>query len=100
MKNEIKKEDIDYLFSPKAIRESTKKIYDRCLDGQTHFILNQDKIDDCAEYVLEVTKENYPELDIPFHSRWGHFKVGGIDRERILNEKISEVDEIERARIK
>lgn len=100
LKNNIQKSDIGYLFSPKAIRETTGKVYQRALDGETHFKVNEDKIPACSKFVLDVTKENYPELDIPFHSRWGHFKVGGIDRERILESKISDFDKIEQARIK
>ena len=100
MKNNIQKEDVDYLFTPKAIRETTAKIYKKCLDGETNFKLHEDKIESCSQFVLDVTKENYPKLDIPFHSRWGHFKVGGIDREKILEEKINDKDKIEQARIK
>lgn len=100
LKSNILKEDVDYLFTPRAIRETTHKILEMCKNGETHFILHEDKVDACAEFVLEVTKENYPKLDIPFHSRWGHFKVGGIDREKILESKISESDKIEQARVK
>lgn len=100
MKNKLNTSDIDYLFTPKAIRETTKRVYDLCLNGKTNFKLNLDKIDACAEFVLEVTKDNYPELNIPFHSRWGHFNVGKIHREKRLNEKIASFDKIEQARIK
>ncbi len=98
--NNLKKTDVKYLFTPVAIRETTKRIYDLALSGKTNFIIHEDKVSDCAELVLEVTKKNYPELDIPFHSRWGHFKVGGIDREATLDKKISHFDKLEQARIK
>ena len=91
---------MDYLFTPQAIRDTTKKIYDNALAGNTNFIVHEDKISACSEFVLEVTKENYPKLDIPFHSRWGHFKVGGIDRENFLDLKIKDLDKLEQARIK
>lgn len=100
MKNNITTNDIDYLFTPEAIRDTTKRVYDLCLSGKTNFKLNLDKVDECAEFVLEVTKEKYPELDIPFHSRWGHFNVGDIYREKMLNELIADFDKIEQARIK
>lgn len=100
LKNNITKSDIDYLFTPKAIRETTQRVYDLCLEGKTNFKLNLDKVDPCAEFVLDVTKKNYPELNIPFHSRWGHFNVGEIYREKILNEQISHLDQLEKARVK
>lgn len=94
------KEDVDYLLTPIAIRETTKRVYQSALSGSTHFKVNEDKIDACADYVMEVIKENYPTLDIPFHSRWGHFKVGGIEREKTLDEKIKDADPMEKARTK
>jgi hypothetical protein len=93
-------EEIEYLLSPIAVRERSKKIYDQALSGKTHFKVNPDKIKDVAAFVLEVTRSNYPDLNIPFHSRWGHFQAGKIDRLKILNEQIKEFDSLEKARIK
>ena len=27
-----------------------------------------------------ITRRRYPDLDVPFHSRWRHFSAGGVDR--------------------
>ena len=96
-------EHIDYLLSPKAIRDRTLKIYEASKDGKTNFQINEDKLENVASLVLDVIKDNYPSLEIPFHSRWGHFQVGGIDRNAKLNEMISsknKEDKKEQARIK
>ena len=37
--------------------------------------------------MLATIDERYPDLDIPFHSRWRHFQVGGIDRWELLSRK-------------
>jgi len=66
--------NLDYLLSPQAIRERCQEIYAHALTGGTNFILHENKIADCAGYVLDVIYENYPDLNIPFHSRWRHFK--------------------------
>ena len=29
---------------------------------------------------MKTIRASYPALDIPFHARWRHFSVGGIDR--------------------
>ena len=92
--------DIEYLLTPVAIRETTKRIMDKAISGGTHFKVNLDKLDACSDYVMDVIKENYPTLDIPFHSRWGHFKVGDIDREKELNNQIESRDPMEIARVK
>lgn len=92
--------DVEYLLSPVAVRERSKKIYEQALLGQTHFKVHPEKIPEVANFVLEVTRSNYPDLNIPFHSRWGHFQAGKVDRLKILNEKIAGLDLLEKTRIK
>jgi hypothetical protein len=93
-------DDINYLLSPAAIRERTGKLYKRALAGEGYFDLNEDKIEETAMFVMDVIQENYPDLDIPFHSRWGHFNVGGYHRVAALNDKIVKEDLLEKARLK
>ena len=65
------KEDVDYLLKPKAIMDKAYQIFRSAEEGRTHFDLHLDEIPSIAEFVLETTRENYPDLNIPFHSRWG-----------------------------
>ena len=62
-----------------------------------HFVLDPSKLTAVAEYVAEVTREAYPDLQIPYHSRWRHFNAGGIDRWSGLAQAIGP-DRIEQAR--
>jgi hypothetical protein len=94
------REEINYLLSAKAVRERTRKIYNLSLSGKTNFEIHEDKLPEVCDFVLEVIKDNYPTLDIPFHSRWGHFQVGDVDRNSKLDEKIKDLDPLEKARIK
>lgn len=89
---------INYIFSPKAIRDKAQRIYDLSLEGKTNFQINEDKLEEVSKYVLEVIHSNYPTLTIPFHSRWGHFNVGGVDRVKKLLEEKSFDDKIEQCR--
>lgn len=91
---------IKYLLSAKAVRERTTKLFDLTKEGKTHFEIHEEKLPEVAEFVLEVIKDNYPTLEIPFHSRWGHFQVGGVDRNSQLDEKLQSLDPVERARTK
>lgn len=34
----------------------------------------------CADYVARTIRLNYPDLVVPYHSRWRHFEAGGVDR--------------------
>ena len=99
--NNYTEKDLDFLLSPSAIRQSAEAIFDLTKNGKTHFIYNPEKFDGVVDYVIEVIKENYPKLDIPFHSRWGHFRAAGIDRvAEILDPKIKNLDPLEQARTK
>lgn len=102
MKNELKltSADIDYLLSPQAIRTQAKNIFDLTTKGQGHFQYHPEKLKPTVDYVLQVIQKNYPTMSIPFHSRWGHFRVGGIDRSLELDKKLSDKDSLEKARIK
>ncbi len=91
--------DLNYWLSPKAIRDSAQKIYLEAKAGQTYFKVDEDKLNPTVDYVLKVIRENYPDLNIPFHSRWGHFRPGGVDRATWLNDSLP-ADQLERARIK
>ncbi|RPJ69933.1 MAG: DUF1688 family protein, partial [Alphaproteobacteria bacterium] len=72
--------DLDFLLSPAAIRQSAEAIFDLTKNGKTHFTYHPEKFEQVVDYVVDVIKENYPTLEIPFHSRWGHFRPGGINR--------------------
>lgn len=75
---------VDYLLSTQAIRNKAKEVYDLCLHGDGQFILHLEKLDAVADLVIETIKDKYPSLQIPYHSRWGHFSVGGKDRVQTL----------------
>ena len=73
--------DIQYLRSTRAIRERCHAIYELGVASKLpHFRVRQDKIPEVAKFVIDVTRENYPDGKIPYHSRWSHFQVGGVDR--------------------
>jgi hypothetical protein len=71
---------VERLLSTATIRSQAKRMLEHALGGGTHFEVDLARLPACADYVVETTRRNYPTLDIPFHSRWGHFGAGGIDR--------------------
>jgi hypothetical protein len=69
------------LLSAAAVRERAHGLLRHGLDGQLdHFTVDRERLDACADEVVATTRANYPDLNIPFHSRWRHFAAGGIDR--------------------
>lgn len=93
-------DDINFLLSPEAVRETTGRVFQLALDGGTNFKVNLDKLPSCADYVMDVINDNYPSHEIPFHSRWGHFSVGGVNRLEGFAQKLDITDPMEIARTK
>lgn len=92
---------IAYLRSPAAIRERCDRLCNlACADQLKYFRCNLNKLDAVANYVIEVMGEEYPDLNIPFHSRWRHFEVGNIGRLSELESKLSGLSPIEKAQAK
>lgn len=95
---DLSQAQLDFLLSPKGIRERAHKIFELTKNGQGYFQFNLEKLKPTVDFVLSVIHEKYPDLKIPFHSRWGHFRAGGIDRAAIFSAKLSNVEAIEKAR--
>ena len=90
---------VAYLRSPAAIRERCSALLDEGLAGRLeHFEVHLDRLTVTAARVADVTRRAYPDLHIPWHSRWRHFCAGGVDRAAILDERLAGLDALERAR--
>jgi hypothetical protein len=90
---------IAYLRSPGAIRERCQQLLSLgCAGKLDHFACDTERLADVAAYVMQVTRAAYPDLDIPFHSRWRHFNAGGRDRLAQLRQQLASVNRDEQAR--
>lgn len=81
------KTQADFLLHPKAIRERTRAIFDLASKGGTSFKVNIGKLASVADLVLEVTRANYPDLKVPFHSRHNHLNVGTVRTSQVNDVK-------------
>ncbi len=92
------KQTIEYLRSTQAIRDRCNALFALAEQNQLeHFQLDLDQLDRTAAYVLEVMRSAYPDLQVPFHSRWRHFAPSHIAG---LTEKLAKIDPLEQARAK
>ncbi|MBD0268839.1 MAG: URC4/urg3 family protein [Cyanobacteria bacterium Co-bin8] len=90
---------IAYLQTPQAIRDRSQILFDLACQRQLdHFAVDLTKLPQAADYVLEVIRAHYPDLAVPFHSRWRHFEVNGESRLTLLEPELSAMDPLERAR--
>jgi hypothetical protein len=67
-------------------------------DKLPHLALRREHLPTVVDEVLATTRAAYPDLVIPYHSRWRHFAAGGRDRWALLAASL-DVDAHERARI-
>ncbi|KAJ1660725.1 hypothetical protein IWQ61_000386 [Dispira simplex] len=72
-----------------SVRQRAQRVYTLAEQGKLqHFDLNPSKLDDVAEFVASLIRRDYANpTDVPPHSRWRHFCVGGRDRMQQLIEQ-------------
>lgn len=93
---------IRVLRTPATIRERCAAIAVAVESGESrHFRIDRSKFPVVAERVARLTKTRYPDLQVPYHSRWRHFEAGGDDRKDELDRRLEgcSVEQIARAQI-
>ncbi len=81
MSNENTSPTLEMLRDPKTIRLQSHRILDLAKQNQlAHFSIDLQKMESTADFVIKIITNNYPDLNVPYHSRWRHFEVGGVDR--------------------
>jgi Protein of unknown function (DUF1688) len=94
-------EALAWLRTPAAVRARASLVLAAAeRDELTHFALEPGRLDPAADYVIDTIRANYPDLRIPYHSRWRHFAVGGRDRWAALAAELGDVGPDEIARIR
>ena len=87
------------LLNAGAVRERAHRLLAIGLEDRLpNFRVHLDRMDSTAELVVETTRKTYPSLAVPFHSRWRHFAMNGVDRWTALADQIAWHDPAARAR--
>src|SRR4051794_6353503 len=77
--------EAESLLSSAAVRERCGMVMAAAERGDTrHFKLATARFDDAVRRVVDITRRRYPDLVVPFHSRWRHFSTGGVDRAALV----------------
>jgi hypothetical protein len=94
-------EAVAWLRTPEAIRQRSGNVLAAGEQGALrHFAIDRARLDAAADYVIATIRAHYPTLDVPYHSRWRHFSVGGRDRWQALAQQIAHLGADEIARIR
>ena len=97
----IELETVEYLRTTVAIRQKCDRLFDLASENKLrHFRVDLSQLDKAANYVIDTTYQQYPDFNIPFHSRWRHFEVGNLPRIAELDTALVEFALIEQAKIK
>jgi len=82
-----------------AVRERAQYLLNRARAGDSlWFSVHDDSLPAAAAEVADVTRARYPDLHIPYHSRWRHFDAGGVHRKAELDTRLAAEDPPARAR--
>lgn len=77
---------LDGLRRPSVIRARCAAIVRAIEDDlSAHWTLDRSRLPDVADRVAALTRERFPDLRVPLHSRWRHFEAGGVDRRAELD---------------
>jgi hypothetical protein len=88
------------LRDPGTIRLRCQAVLRSVEDGVSPFFtLQRGALDAVAERVARLTLQRFPDLVIPYHSRWRHFEAGGVDRRAELDALLAGQDAAARARV-
>lgn len=82
-----------------GIRSRARLLLERARRGESPwFTVDDNALPAAAAAVAELTAQRFPDLQIPFHSRWRHFEAGGVDRKGELDRLLGGGSDAERAR--
>jgi hypothetical protein len=94
------RDEAAWLMTAEAVRERAHFILALAEAGDApHFTYHPERLAPTVDYVLATIRASYLDLAIPFHSRWRHFTVGGVDRWALLQRQIAGETREEIARI-
>jgi len=92
-------EAVRRLRSPATIRERCARISATVARGASaHFTVDRSRLPAVARRVATLTRKRFPDLKIPYHSRWRHFEAGGVDRKAELDARLVGCSQVALAR--
>ena len=83
-------EALSALRSVATVRERCANLTRAVDEGRSqHFRLARERLEGVVARVEALTRARYPNLSVPYHSRWRHFEAGGIDRKSQLDSALA-----------
>jgi Protein of unknown function (DUF1688) len=88
------------LLTASAVRKAAHEMLERLQQGEGAWLVDLSRLPLAVQEIVSTTLERYPDLKIPYHSRWRHFEAGGVSRRQQLAQKMSRIGfgKVEQAR--
>ncbi|HEY3694663.1 DUF1688 family protein [Phenylobacterium sp.] len=68
------------LLTAAAVRERAHEVLEAGLaGGLEHWRIDLRRLEAAADFTVQVVRDRYPDLAVPFHARWRHFVLDGRD---------------------
>lgn len=73
------------LLTPEAVRLRAQQFLALAREDRLrNFVLREENLPGASEHVIHLLNARFPDRKVPFHARWRHFEVAGIDRAALL----------------
>ncbi|MEN9629235.1 MAG: hypothetical protein RJA10_2462, partial [Pseudomonadota bacterium] len=90
---------LSVLRHPRTIRARCAAVTQAVAEDRSGwFRLDRSRLPEAAARVVAVMRRRFPDLQIPYHSRWRHFEAGGVDRKAELDAATAHLSPADRAR--
>ena len=97
---EVSPDQYKRLFKPADIIQTAQEVYQYVQEGHGFFEMNEHRLPEVIERVIQTTRQRYPDLNIPFHACWRHFQIGVLDRQGALEEGLQGLSERQKLKAK
>jgi hypothetical protein len=88
--NEPAHDSVALLRQPATVRQRCYRVLAHIEAGHSpHFELDRARLPEVADRIARLTRQRFPDLEIPYHSRWRHFEAGGVDRKAQLDGRLA-----------
>ncbi|MFM2058609.1 MAG: hypothetical protein RLY71_2994 [Pseudomonadota bacterium] len=83
-------EAVHVLREPTTLRSRCHAVLQAVEAGRSsHFRVERAALAGVAERIATLTRSRFPDLQVPYHSRWRHFEAGGVDRKAELDARLA-----------
>ena len=90
---------LSVLRNPNTIRARCAAVTQAVAEDRSGwFRIDRSRLPEAAARVVAVMRRRFPDLQIPYHSRWRHFEAGGVNRKAELDAAIAHLSPADRAR--